>query len=350
METAISAEGLRKRYGDHQALDGIDLSVPTGSVLGVLGPNGAGKTTTVRILTTLLEPDEGRAVVAGYDLATQPRQVRANIGLTGQYAAVDERLTGRENLQLIGVLLHLGRRGARARATELLERFDLVDAADRQAKTYSGGMRRRLDLAASLVARPPVLFLDEPTTGLDLTSRLTLWEMIREQVRGGVTVLLTTQYLEEADQLADRIAVIDRGLVIADGTPDELKRKVGGERLQVSVAEDTDLAVVTRCLAGVVPGDPAVDLQNRTVSVPLADGMRTISAAAAGLEALGVEPEDFAVHRSSLDDVFLALTGQQGRTPAAQQSRRPGQPDPAGPAADQEDQAAPHTIKEKQAV
>ncbi|MFJ4283512.1 ATP-binding cassette domain-containing protein [Streptomyces massasporeus] len=342
METAISAQGLRKRYGDHQALAGIDLSVPTGTVLGVLGPNGAGKTTTVRILATLLEPDEGSAVVAGYDLATQPREVRASIGLTGQYAAVDERLTGRENLQLIGVLLHLGRRGARQRAAELLERFDLVDAADRQAKTYSGGMRRRLDLAASLVARPPVLFLDEPTTGLDLTSRLTLWDMIREQVAGGVTVLLTTQYLEEADQLADRIAVIDKGLVIADGTPDELKRKVGGERLEVSVSDAADLAAVARCLADVVPGEPAVDREGRTVSVPLEGGMRTIAAAAVGLEALGLEPEDFAVHRSSLDDVFLALTGQRGRAEAA------GQPQPAGPEAQAEQ--AQYTTKEKQAV
>ncbi|MGW3210310.1 ATP-binding cassette domain-containing protein [Streptomyces sp. NPDC001135] len=338
METAISAEGLRKRYGDHQALNGIDLSVPAGTVLGVLGPNGAGKTTTVRILATLLSPDEGRATVAGYDLATQPREVRASIGLTGQYAAVDERLTGRENLQLIGVLLHLGRRGARQRATELLEKFDLVEAADRPAKTYSGGMRRRLDLAASLVARPPVLFLDEPTTGLDLTSRLALWDMIREQVDNGVTVLLTTQYLEEADQLADRIAVIDRGVVIADGTPDELKREVGGERLQVSVADRAELAAVARCLAGVAPAEPVVDEEGRTVSVPLTGGMRTIAAAAAGLQALGVEPEDFAVHRSSLDDVFLALTGRHDRT------------EPAGTADGSAGQSPSHATKEKQTV
>ncbi|WP_330301224.1 ATP-binding cassette domain-containing protein [Streptomyces sp. NBC_00503] len=312
METAISAEGLRKRYGDHQALNGIDLEVPAGTILGVLGPNGAGKTTTVRILATLLDPDEGRATVAGYDLATQAKLIRANVGLTGQYAAVDERLTGRENLQLIGTLLRLGRKGARARAGELLEKFGLVDAADRMAKTYSGGMRRRLDLAASLVASPPVLFLDEPTTGLDLTSRLALWEMIKEQVGNGVTVLLTTQYLEEADQLADRVAVIDKGVVIADGTPDELKRKVGGERLEVSVGSVADLAAATRVLADVSPGEPVVDRENRTVSVPLAGGVNTIAAAANGLERLGIEPSDFAVRRSSLDDVFLALTGQRG--------------------------------------
>ncbi|ATW50989.1 ATP-binding cassette domain-containing protein [Streptomyces peucetius] len=317
METAITAEGLRKRYGDHQALSGIDLSVPAGTILGVLGPNGAGKTTTVRILATLLEPDEGRATVAGYDLAKQPLQVRRNIGLTGQYAAVDERLTGRENIELIGVLLHLGRRAAKARAAELLEQFGLTDAGDRMAKTYSGGMRRRLDLAASLVARPPVLFLDEPTTGLDLTSRLALWGMIREQVDSGTTVLLTTQYLEEADQLADSIVVIDNGTVIADGTPDELKRKVGGERLEVSVADAVDLPAVVRTLAAVSPAVPVVDDETRTVSVPLTGGVATIASAAAGLETLGIEPEDFAVRRSSLDDVFLALTGQTGRAAAS---------------------------------
>ncbi|MQS34638.1 ATP-binding cassette domain-containing protein [Streptomyces katsurahamanus] len=323
METAISAEGLRKRYGDHQALTRVDLAVPAGTILAVLGPNGAGKTTTVRILTTLLEPDEGRATVAGYDLATQAREVRGSIGLAGQYASVDERLTGRENLRLIGVLLHLGRRGAKTRADELLEQFGLVAAADRPAKTYSGGMRRRLDLAASLVGRPQVLFLDEPTTGLDLTGRRTLWDMIRNQVAEGVTVLLTTQYLEEADQLADRIAVIDRGTVIAEGTPDQLKRKVGGERLEVSAASVADLAAVERTLSGLSSGEPVTHQGTRTVSIPLTDGMSTIAAAANGLELLGIEPEDFAVRRSTLDDVFLALTGQQGE-PESESESEPG--------------------------
>ncbi|WP_069817424.1 ATP-binding cassette domain-containing protein [Streptomyces sp. TP-A0874] len=310
MQEAIYAEGICKRYGDYQALSGVNLAVPAGTVLGVLGPNGAGKTTTVRILTTLLSPDQGYARVAGYDVLKQPREVRRNIGLTGQYAAVDERLTGRENLQLISVLLHQGRRRAKQRANELLEKFSLTAAADRPAKTYSGGMRRRLDLAASLVASPPVIFLDEPTTGLDLTSRLALWDMIREQVNEGVTVLLTTQYLEEADQLADRVAVIDTGKVIADGTPDELKRRVGGDRLEVSVSSPADLATVVRVLCGVSFEAPKVDEENRTVSVPLGGGIKAIAGVSGELAAAGVEPEDFAVRRSSMDDVFLALTGK----------------------------------------
>ncbi|MGA5817919.1 ATP-binding cassette domain-containing protein [Kitasatospora sp. NPDC094028] len=309
MELAIEAEGLRKRYRDHEALAGVDLSVAPGKVLGVLGPNGAGKTTTVRILATLLTPDAGRATVAGFDVATQAREVRKRIGLTGQYAAVDERLTGRENLELIGTLLHLGRAQAKVRATELLEQFELTDAAGRLTKTYSGGMRRRLDLAASLIARPPVVFLDEPTTGLDLTSRLGLWRMIRQQVADGVTVLLTTQYLEEADQLADRIAVIDSGRVIADGAPDELKRKVGGERLEVSVTDAADLPLVVKTLAAASTEEPKVDEDDRRVSIPLTGGMRAIAGVAAELEAASVSVEDFAVRRSSMDDVFLSLTG-----------------------------------------
>ncbi|MFB6983784.1 ATP-binding cassette domain-containing protein [Streptomyces scopuliridis] len=308
MEIAIEAVGLRKRYGDHEALCGVDLSVPTGTLLGILGPNGAGKTTTVRVLATLLEPDEGRARVAGYDVCEQPREVRRSIGLTGQYAALDERLTGRENLRLIGTLYRLGRRAAKARADELLDRLDLADAAERQVKTYSGGMRRRLDLAASLIAEPKVLFLDEPTTGLDLTSRLTLWDMIREQLAAGVTVLMTTQYLEEADQLADRIAVIDGGRVIADGTSDELKAKVGGERLEVSLADDSDIPATVTALRETA-AEPVVARDSRMVSVSLGDGLKTVSEAAAALDAAGARTVGFAVRRPSLDDVFLALTG-----------------------------------------
>src|SRR5690606_18430568 len=241
MSTAIRTEGIRKRYGDREVLRGIDLNVPAGTVFGVLGPNGAGKTTTVRVLTTLLRPDSGVARINGLDVVAQAREVRSVIGLAGQYAALDERLTARENLRLIGTLYRLGRRTARARADELLERFTLTEAADRPVGTYSGGMRRRIDLAASLIGNPAVLFLDEPTTGLDLSSRLTLWEMVREQAAAAVTVLLTTQYLEEADQLADEIAVIDRGQGIAQGTPEELKRKVSGDRLVITVASADQL-------------------------------------------------------------------------------------------------------------
>lgn len=317
MDSAISVEGLHKRYAKHEALSGVDFSVPSGEVLGLLGPNGAGKTTIVRILATLLPADEGKVLVAGYDLARQPGEIRRRIGLTGQYAAVDERLTGRENLHLIGVLLHLGRRKARARADELLEQFGLTDAANRTAKTYSGGMRRRLDLAASLVASPSVLFLDEPTSGLDLTSRMTLWRMVREQVTAGVTVLLTTQYLEEADQLADRIVVIDKGRVIADGAPDELKRKVGGERLEVSVATPADLEAAVGAITAWSAEAPSVDEADRRVSVPLVGGVEMIAKVAAELSEAGVETVDFAVRRSSMDDVFLALTGQSSESEAA---------------------------------
>ncbi|MBL1118512.1 ATP-binding cassette domain-containing protein [Streptomyces sp. 110] len=305
----IEAEGIRKRYGDQEALRGVDLSVPAGTLLGLLGPNGAGKTTTVRVLATLLEADAGRASVAGYDVSTHPREVRRRIGLTGQYAALDERLTGRENLQLIGVLHRLGRRGAKTRADVLLDRLDLGQVAARPVKTYSGGTRRRLDLAASLIAGPKVLFLDEPTTGLDPTSRLILWDMIREQLAGGVTVLMTTQYLEEADQLADRIAVIDGGRVIADGTSDELKAKVGGERLEVTVQDDAAIPAAVTALREVTAMEPAVERNGRTLSVSLRDQLKTVAEAASALDAAQVRPIGFAVRRPSLDDVFLALTG-----------------------------------------
>ncbi len=308
MDIAIYAEELRKRYGEHEALRGVNLSVPTGTVLGVLGPNGAGKTTTVRILATLLNADSGRAWVAGCDVATDPREVRRRIGLTGQYAAVDERLTGRENLRLIGTLHHLGRRAARGVADDLLDRFDLTGAADRPVKGYSGGMRRRLDLAASLVARPQVLFLDEPTTGLDPQSRNMLWQTVRDLVDTGVTVLLTTQYLDEADQLADRIAVIDTGQVIAEGTADELKRRVGGERLEVRLTSPADAATAANTLNWL--GSANVSPDGLTVTVVLRPGMDAIAEAAAALAKMGVAVADFGVRRPSLDDVFLSLTGQ----------------------------------------
>ncbi|WP_411106970.1 ATP-binding cassette domain-containing protein [Streptomyces sp. cmx-4-9] len=309
MDAAIEAEGMRKRYGDHEALRGVDLTVPRGTVLGVLGPNGAGKTTTVRILATLLPSDGGRAKVAGYDVAEKPMEVRRRIGLAGQYAAVDERLSGRENLVLMGRLYRLGRTGARKRAVELLERFELSDAADREVKTYSGGMRRRLDLAASLLASPEVLFLDEPTTGLDLTSRMTLWAMVREQVAEGVTVLLTTQYLEEADHLADRIAVIDKGLLIADGTPDELKRTVGGEVLEVTMADPDDVPQAALLLEKVALGAPVVGAQGRSVSAQVESGIGSIAEVANALREHRLDVVDFAMRRPSLDDVFLSLTG-----------------------------------------
>ena len=314
MDYAIRAEGLRKRYGDKQAVDGVDLLVPSGSILGVLGPNGAGKTTTVRMLATLLPPDEGHAEVAGHDIVTEAKAVRSRIGLTGQYAAVDERLTGRENLYLIGVLQRLGRRGAKARADELIERFGLTEAAGKLSRTYSGGMRRRLDLAASLLAKPAVLFLDEPTTGLDPASRNDLWDMIRTEVACGLTVLLTTQYLEEADQLADRVAVVDHGQVIADGTPEELKRKVGAERLDVTVAHAADAPAVVSALASATTEVPVIGDDGRTVSMTLPGGPLGIPTAMAALAEARVELADLAVRRPTLDDVFLALTGG-GRVP-----------------------------------
>lgn len=306
---AIRAEGIRKKYRGVEALSGIDLNVRAGTVLGLLGPNGAGKTTTVQVLTTLVPPDGGHAEVAGYDVVTRPVEVRRRIGLAGQYAAVDEVLTGHENLVLLGRLLHLGRRAARRRADELLERFDLAGAAHRPTHTYSGGMRRRLDLASCLITSPPVLFLDEPTTGLDPVSRIALWGLVRELVDGGVTLLLTTQYLEEADLLADQIVVVDRGRVIADGTPEELKRKVGGDRLELTVASPGDVGAVLTVLGPVLTTAPAVDTEKGRVSILLDDGLGDVADVAVALRAAGITVSDFALRRPTLDDVFAELTG-----------------------------------------
>jgi ABC-2 type transport system ATP-binding protein len=310
--TAILAEGLEKSYGKTRALDGLDLRAEEGTVLGLLGPNGAGKTTAVRILTTLLRPDAGYAEVAGLDVAKQADKLRARIGLTGQYAAVDEYLTGRENLEMVGRLYHLPKKTARRRADELLERFDLTDAATRLTKTYSGGMRRRLDLAASLVYAPPILFLDEPTTGLDPRSRLAMWEIIGELVAGGTTLLLTTQYLDEADRLADRIAVVDRGTVIAEGTSDELKAHIGGERLELVVSEGNDLDAAARVLERYAHdgGGARTDPDRRHVGATVEGGARLLAAVVRDLDAAGVEVDDLGLHRPTLDDVFLALTGR----------------------------------------
>jgi oleandomycin transport system ATP-binding protein len=327
---AIEARGLVKWFGKTTALDGVDLTVRTGTVLGLLGPNGAGKTTAVRILATLLRPDAGSASVCGYDVARDAHQVRQLTGLTGQYASVDEGLSGTNNLVLIGRLLGLSRAAAKARAAELLMRFELSDAAGRPAKTYSGGMRRRLDLAASLVGQPRVLYLDEPTTGLDPHSRNEVWGMIRELVADGTTVLLTTQYLAEADQLAHDIAVIDHGQVIATGTPDELKAGAGRQVLEVTPADRASVGEVAALLAARIGGEPVVSAESGLVTVQVED-RRVLPEIVRALDDLAIEVTEFALRRASLDEVFLALTGHRaeaevpaGASDAGRRGRKAG--------------------------
>ncbi|MBB5853431.1 ATP-binding cassette domain-containing protein [Amycolatopsis umgeniensis] len=313
MTHAIRAEGLVKHYGETKALDGVDLEVPSGKVVGVLGPNGAGKTTAVRILATLIRPDRGHASVFGYDVVKNPMAVRSMIGLTGQYASVDEDLSGTENLVLIGRLLEFSRADAKKRAADLLERFELTDAAGRAIKTYSGGMRRRLDLAASLVGRPKVLYLDEPTTGLDPHARNEVWAVVRTLVADGTTVLLTTQYLEEADQLADTITVFDHGLVVANGRADELKRRTGGQTLQVRPTALADLDAVERILAGLTGAKPNRDDDTGLLTAPVADPV-LLSTLVRKLDEAGITADELALRLPSLDEVFLALTGKSEKS------------------------------------
>ncbi len=311
MTTAmIQATGLEKNFGKVKALRGLDLTVPQGTVLGLLGPNGAGKTTAVRILTTLLTPDSGQATVAGVDVLADPQGVRSRIGLSGQYAAVDEHLTGFENLEMVGRLYGLPRTKARTRATELLERFGLADAGNRPSKTYSGGMRRRLDLAGALVAEPPVLVLDEPTTGLDPRSRLGMWDVIRDLIKGGSTLLLTTQYLEEADHLADEIVVIDHGKAIARGTADQLKRETGGERVALTLESAADSSATHELLARISGGEVYTADDPQEFAIPAAHGVKTLTQVLRELDAASITVVDISLRRPTLDDVFLSLTGQ----------------------------------------
>jgi ABC-2 type transport system ATP-binding protein len=315
---AIVAEQLVKHFGDVKAVDGLDLTVPFGTVFGLLGPNGAGKTTTVRILTTLLRPDSGRATVAGIDVVKHPDEVRRVMGLTGQYSAIDEYLTGRENLSMVGRLYHLPHAYVKLRSAELLERFSLTDAADRPVRTYSGGMRRRLDLSASLIGRPSILFLDEPTTGLDPRSRQQMWEVISDLVADGTTVLLTTQYLEEADQLAEKIVVIDRGHVIAQGTSDELKTQVGGDRLEVVIQSGSNLDEASTAIRTLADGELSLDIATRRITAPVSGGSTILVEAVRALDVAGVSLDDIALRRPTLDDVFLSLTGHAAEEVAAE--------------------------------
>jgi ABC-2 type transport system ATP-binding protein len=313
-EAAIVAEGLGKRFGRVVALDGVDLELPYGGVLGLLGPNGAGKTTTVRILATLLRPDSGRARVAGLDITAQPKQVRQRIGLSGQYAAVDPFLTGRENLAMIGLLYGLGRRQASRRAEELIGRLDLSAYAGHLVRTYSGGMRRRLDLAASLLAEPPVLFLDEPTTGLDPRGRLALWQVLGELAARGSSLLLTTQYIEEAERLASSIVIIDHGVVVASGTPAELEDRVGGDRLELASPAGQDPRRLAAALSRLGTGEPDIDEASGRVTIQVADGPAVLPAVTEALAAAGLKVTALALRRPTLEEVFLALTADRGST------------------------------------